>query len=613
MDNNRNVFIAIALSLGILLAWQYFVAGPQIEAQRQQQQAAQQLAESGTQAPSAGSGAQVPPAPGVAPQAPGAAPQAPPAEGLAAAPAAGAQASGEAAPRLAIDTPALTGSINLRGGRIDELFLKRYHETPDPESPLIELFQPVGGATPYYADFGWVTAQGGPAVPGADTVWQTTESETLAPGSPVELFWDNGAGLIFKRTIAVDENYMFTVTQSVANSTGEPVTLYPYGVIIRYGQPQTTGFYILHEGPIGVFGEEGLMEVDYSDLDDEQVTPPKVADGWLGITDKYWAAALIPGGDTPFQGRFLRGDSGALPTYQADFLGEAVSVPVGGVASNETLLFAGAKVSQLLNDYESRYGIDRLNLLIDWGWFYFLTKPMFQVIDFLFRFLGNFGLAILAVTVLVKIVFFPLANKSYASMSKMKKLQPQIQKLQERYKDDKPAMQKEMMELYKREKINPLAGCWPILIQIPVFFALYKVLFVTIEMRHAPFFGWIKDLSAPDPTNLFTLFGLVPWDAPAILHLGIWPIIMGVTMFVQMRMNPQPPDKTQQMIFNWMPVIFTFMLATFPAGLVIYWAWNNFLSALQQGLIMRKHGVKIELWDNLKGMIGGKKSKTPAE
>ncbi|MBZ8133821.1 membrane protein insertase YidC [Afifella sp. IM 167] len=607
MDNNRNVFIAIALSLAILLGWQYFIAGPRIEAQRQQQEAAQQA-----EAPAGAPGA---PTSGEPASPSGPTPQIPSADGSGTtAPASGAPAASaseaqpaEEAPRLTIETPALTGSINLRGGRIDELKLKRYHETTDPKSPMIELFSPAGSPNAYYAEFGWVSPQGGPDVPDANTIWQSDSTE-LTPESPVTLFWQNGSGLIFQRKISVDENYMFTVSQSVGNSTGEAVSLYPYGLISRHGRPAGQAYYILHEGPIGVFGDDGLREVDYSDLEEEQVTPPKVSSGWLGITDKYWASALIPAGGTPFQGRFLRSEAGPVETYQADFLGDAVSAPAGGTATSETRLFAGAKVVQLLNQYEENPGVDRLNLLIDWGWFYFLTKPMFQVIDFLFRFLGNFGLAILAVTVIVKAIFFPLANKSYTSMSKMKKLQPQIKKLQERHKDDKAGMQREMMELYKREKINPLAGCWPVLIQIPVFFSLYKVLFVTIEMRHAPFFGWIQDLSAPDPTNVFTLFGLLPFDAPSFLHLGLWPLIMGVTMFVQMRMNPQPPDKTQQMIFSWMPVIFTFMLASFPAGLVIYWAWNNTLSALQQGVIMRKNGVKIELWDNLRGMFGGKKS-----
>ncbi|MDQ0325144.1 YidC/Oxa1 family membrane protein insertase [Rhodopseudomonas julia] len=607
MDNNRNVIIAIALSLAILLGWQYFVAGPRIEAQRQQQQEAVQQATD--QEPSV-AGAPGATAPGAADGPAGAAPQIPPSASEAA-PATGGMAEPAAdTPRLAVDTPALQGSISLVGGRIDELDLKRYHATPDPKSPMIELFSPIGSADPYYADFGWVASAGGPAVPDANTVWQT-DAETLTPDNPVTLTWDNGQGLVFKRQISVDDNYMFTVSQSVENSSGAPVTLYPYGLISRHGTPGGRSFYILHEGPIGVFGDEGLKEVKYSDLEDESVTPAKTNDGWLGITDKYWASALIPRGNSPFQGRFLRTEDGTVPTYQADFLGDAVTVQPGASANHETLLFAGAKVVTLLKQYEQSFDIDRLDLLIDWGWFYFLTKPMFFVIDFLFHFLGNFGLAILAVTVIVKAIFFPLANKSYASMSKMKKMQPQIKKLQERYKDDKPAMQKEMMELYRREKINPLAGCWPVLIQIPVFFSLYKVLFVTIEMRHAPFFGWIHDLSAPDPTNVFNLFGLLPFEA-SFLHLGVWPLIMGLTMFVQMRMNPQPPDKTQAMIFNWMPLIFMFMLASFPAGLVIYWAWNNFLSVLQQGIIMRRNGVKIELWDNVKGLFG-RKSDTPAE
>jgi YidC/Oxa1 family membrane protein insertase len=407
---------------------------------------------------------------------------------------------------------------------------------------------------------------------------------------------------------------MFSVRQSVDNESAAPVTLYPYGLVSRTGRPQTAGYYILHEGLIGYLGEEGLHEVGYDDLDEQpSITPPKAAAGWLGITDKYWAAALVPRGETAFQPRFHKGAAGTQPTFQADFLGDAVNVPAGGNAVHETLLFAGAKETAVIDSYEAKLGIPRLELLIDWGWFYFITKPLFFLIDWLYRLFGNFGLAILAVTVMVKAVFFPLANRSYASMTKMKKLQPEMQKLQERHKDDRMAMQQAMMELYKKEKVNPIAGCWPILIQIPVFFALYKVLFVTIEMRHAPFFGWIRDLSAPDPTSIFNLFGLIPWDPPQFLMLGVWPLIMGITMFVQMRMNPTPPDKTQAMIFNWMPVIFTFMLASFPAGLVIYWAWNNFLSILQQGAIMKRHGVPIELWGNLRGMFGRKPKDSPAE
>ncbi|MDH3196156.1 MAG: membrane protein insertase YidC [Hyphomicrobiales bacterium] len=614
MDNNRNVLIAISLSFVVLLAWQFFVAGPKIEAERQRKLAEQaQIEPSQPGAPGAPESIQTP-QPGQVPQAP-AAPQTPqagtgaqvPTPAIPGAPGAAMQSRQAAlagARRVVIETPSLKGSLNLTGARIDDLLLTKYRETIDPKSPLIELFSPIGSDHPYYAEFGWVAAAGGPAVPDAQTEWSADVSRVSADGT-LTLSWDNGAGLTFQRIISIDSNYMFTVRQSVTNSTGAPVTLYPYGLVNRHGLPKISGFFILHEGLIGVLGEEGLQEVDYDDLEDvPAVTPPRSEDGWIGITDKYWAAALIPAGSRSFQSRFLKGASGEQPTFQADFLGDPVTVAASGSASHETLLFAGAKEVDVINAYESSLNIDRFSLLIDWGWFYFLTKPLFQVIQWLFNHLGNFGLAILAVTVLVKLIFFPLANKSYASMSKMKKVQPEVKKLQERYKDDRMGLQQEMMKLYKNEKINPLSGCWPIMIQIPVFFALYKVLFVSIEMRHAPFFGWIKDLSAPDPTSVFNLFGLIPYTPPQFLMLGVWPLIMGVTMFIQMRMNPTPPDKTQAMIFAWMPVMFTFMLASFPAGLVIYWAWNNFLSILQQGAIMKRHGVKIELFDNLLALVG---------
>jgi len=624
MGNNQNFILALVLSFVVLLGWQYFVAGPKMEAERQRQETQQQTAPEQSAAPEAQApGAPQAQAPATGPgqpQAPQMVPQPEGQPGILPQPGASGQAPMDRAQavaegrRVPIETPSLQGSINLTGGLIDDLLLSDYHQTVDPQSPLIRLFSPVGSANAYFADFGWTGAQGGPPLPQADSVW-IAEGAPLTPESPVVLTWDNGEGLIFRRTIEVDANYMFTVEQTVENQTGEPVTLYPYGLVQRQSLPKLAGFFILHEGLIGYFGEQGLQEIDYDDLDGQPaVTPPPVARGWLGITDKYWAAALVPADEGTFRGRFIKGQVGAQPTYQADFLGDPVVVPAGGAAQSRTLLFAGAKEVDVVDGYEEVYNIPRLELLIDWGWFYFITKPLFQVIDWLYRFLGNFGLAILAVTVIIKLFFFPLANLSYASMSKMKKLQPQVQKLQERFKDDRMALQQSMMELYKKEKINPVSGCWPIMLQIPVFFALYKVLFVTIEMRHAPFFGWIRDLSAPDPTSIFNLFGAIPWDPPLFLQIGVWPLIMGVTMMIQMRMNPQPPDKTQAMIFNWMPVIFTVMLASFPAGLVIYWAWNNFLSILQQGLIMRRHGVKIELWDNIKGLfVRSKPGEDPAE
>ncbi|MDQ3560948.1 MAG: membrane protein insertase YidC, partial [Pseudomonadota bacterium] len=461
MKNNQNVIIAIVLSFLVILGWQHFIIGPKLEAERQRQLAEQARTTdatpgtvTGTQAPGA-----VPPGPGAPASAPGAPPAAP--GSVSAAPVMPRAAALAAAERVAIDTPSLKGSINLAGGRIDDLLLADYHVTVESTSPLVELFSPAGAENPYFAEFGWVAGQGGPPVPGPDALWRA-DGGPLSPGRDVTLTWDNGAGLIFRRILSVDPKYMLTVRQSVENTTAAPVTLYPYGLVSRTGLPQTSGYYILHEGLIGFLGEEGLQEIDYSDLDDvPAITPPKVADGWLGITDKYWGAALYPVGGQPFQPRFLKGAAGAEPTYQADFLGDAVAVPAGGSAEHRTLLFAGAKETAVIDAYEARLGIPRFELMIDWGWFYFITKPVFLLIDWLYRFLGNFGLAILAVTVIVKAIFFPLANKSYASMSKMKKLQPEMVKLQERFKDDRTALQQGMMELYKKEKVNPVAGCWP--------------------------------------------------------------------------------------------------------------------------------------------------------
>jgi len=597
ISENRNTILAIVLSLVILLGWQYFVAGPQLERQQAEllaQQEAAQKAAGNTANPDA--------------------PQPTTAQGGdAAAPVAGQQtafASREqavaASQRIVIDTPRLEGSVNLTGGRLDDLRLKDYHETVDKSSPTIALFSPSGSPDPYYTDYGWVADPGADlALPGPDTVW-SADVEALTPETPLTLSWDNGGGLVFKRTYSVDDNYLFTVEQAVENTGGDAVTLYPYGLIARKGIPETSGIWILHEGLLGVFGEDGLQEVDYSDLEEEgTVRPAKTDNGWLGITDKYWAATLIPVPGQEFQPGFSHSTKSG--NFQADYLGNAVTVAAGATGEASSYLFAGAKETKLLDGYEEALGIERFELLIDWGWFYFLTKPMFFAIDYFFHLIGNFGVAILVVTVIVKLIFFPLANKSYVSMSKMKLVQPQMTEIREKYGDDKQKQQQALMELYKKEKINPLAGCLPILVQIPVFFALYKVLFVTIEMRHAPFFGWIQDLSAPDPTTLFNLFGLIPWDPPQLLMLGVWPLIMGITMFIQMKMNPAPPDPTQQMIFTWMPVVFTFMLASFPAGLVIYWAWNNTLSVTQQYVIMRRQGAKVELWDNLGALFKRKK------
>ncbi|ABE64429.1 protein translocase subunit yidC [Nitrobacter hamburgensis X14] len=607
MSENRNTIIAIVLSGLILIAWQYFYNIPQMEKDRAAQQAQSQTAKSPTEP---------------TPNSPK--PDHPAAESVVARGVAIATT-----PRVKIDTPRLSGSISLKGARIDDLLLTKFRETVDPASPAIELFSPSGTTTPYYAEFGWVAATGSTArVPDQNTVWQQEGSGALTQSTPVTLKYDNGEGLTFRRTIAVDDHYLFTIKDEVTNAGGAPVTLYPFALISRHGTPAVSGYYILHEGLIGYLGDQKLQEYSYKKIDEAKSVSFKVTNGWLGITDKYWAAALLPDTSAQLQARFSSNESGSVKTYQADYLEDAQTIPVGGTGSVNTRLFAGAKEAGVvginfpfveLGGYNKQLGLNHFDLLIDWGWFYFITKPMFLALDFFFHVFGNFGIAILFVTVLIKAIFFPLANRSYASMAKMKAVQPQIAALKERFPDDKMKLQQEMMEIYKKEKINPISGCLPMVLQIPVFFSLYKVLFVTIEMRHAPFFAWIKDLSAPDPTHIFNLFGLLPYDPSAVpllgpyLAIGAWPIIMGITMWFQMKLNPTPPDPTQKLIFDWMPVIFTFMLAAFPAGLVIYWAWNNTLSVIQQSYIMRRNGVKVELLNNVKSVFRRKSSDKPAK
>ncbi len=617
MADQKNTLIAIVLSVIVLVGWQYFVASPQLEKQKQiqQQQQQQQQTKTGPQGP------QTPTQPQTGPQSPSA-PQTPSAQQVPAAPSTAQRPSGmtreqalaASGMRVPIETPRLRGSIALKGARIDDVSLNDYRETVDPKSPNIVLLAPSGSPQPFYAEFGWVAADQKIKMPDSDTVWTRESSGALTPEAPLRLSWNNGEGLTFRRTITIDRQYMFKITDEVENGTRETLQLFPYALVSRHGTPQVLGFYILHEGLIGVTGDNKLHEVSYSSIADKPAQTFKTTGGWYGITDKYWAAALIPPQSATLNARFSSGSLGPVKTYQSDYLLDGVSIAPGAKAQNQSQLFAGAKETAIVDGYEKADGIKNFELMIDWGWFYFITKPLFKALDYFFRLTGNFGYSILIVTVLIKIVFFWFANKSYASMAKMKMVQPMMEEIRKRFADDKAAQQQALMELYKKEKINPLAGCWPILIQIPVFFALYKVLFVTIEMRHAPFIGWIRDLSAQDPTNLFNLFGLLPFDPAVIpffgqfLHLGIWPILMGITMWVQMKMNPSPPDPTQKMIFDWMPVIFTFLLASFPAGLVIYWTWNNFLSVLQQGVIMKRNGAKIELWDNVKALVPKKKA-----
>ena len=597
--NNSTFFLAVALSVVILMAWQILYLQPKMERERVQREQTEEALKGnkvpGVAAPADGA------APSVADAAPGAKPGiATGAEAL--------QLTREAAlkatPRVAIDTPSLSGSISLKGGRIDDVTMKRYREHAEPSSPNVVLFSPSGSPFAYYAEHGWVAADGKSAI-GKDTVWKQVGSGSLGPSRPVTLEADGGNGLVFKRTIAVDADYLFTVKDEVENRGGSAVTLYPYAIIYRHGVPHSITNWLLHEGIIGFLGEaKSVVELDYSEANDAKVRTFKDKSGWLGITDKYWAAALIPPQTSSFEANVAASYNGTAQVVQTDYLLEAISITPGSKQTVESHLFAGAKNVPLIDAYGDQLKLPSFDMMLDWGWFYWITKPLFYLLDWLYQIVGNFGLAILGVTVIVKGVFFPLANKSYESMSRMKKLQPQMQEIQARFKDDKMKQQQEVMRLYKEHKVNPLSGCLPMLLQIPVFFALYKVLFVTIEMRHAPFYGWIKDLVgarsdlAVQPVRPHSL------DTPAMLMIGIWPLIMGVTMWLQMKLNPAPADPVQAKIFGWMPLIFTFTLAPFAAGLVIYWSWNNLLSILQQSIIMKKNGVKVEIFDNLKKDFG---------
>jgi YidC/Oxa1 family membrane protein insertase len=571
MPEQRNLILAIVLSVTIIIAFQYFYELPRIhEAQRQQAQRTEQMAES---APDEGAPEAVAPAPPGAP---------------ATAETARTQALATTE-RVAIENARLEGSLALTGGRIDNLVLSDYRETTEPDSPNVRLLNPPGAPDTYFVEFGWVAGDEGTAVPGRDATWQA-DREQVRPDQPVTLTWDNGGNLRFSRTVALDDNYMFTITQRVENTGDEPVTLHPYGLISRWGTPETLGFFILHEGPIGVL-DGTLEEIDYDDLREDGPIELSSQGGWLGITDKYWLASLVPDQDSELMANFRHYLAEGQDRYQVDYLRPAMTVAPGQSVEVTDRLFAGAKEVGLLDAYANQYGIPLFDRAVDFGWFYFLTKPIFHILHFFYQLLGNYGLAILLLTLLVKLLFYPLANKSYRAMSKMKKLQPDMMRLREQFSDDKMRMNQELMALYKKEQVNPMSGCLPIVVQIPVFFALYKVLFVSIEMRHAPFFGWIQDLSAPDPTSLFNLFGLLPWDPPAFLMIGIWPLLMGATMLLQTKLNPQPADPIQAKVMMFLPLMFIFLFATFPAGLVIYWTWNNVLSIAQQWLIMKRMGV----------------------
>jgi YidC/Oxa1 family membrane protein insertase len=592
-DQNKNLILATALSFLVILVW--FLLFPPQDAtvapettQTASEQTAPELA-------------LTPPVAGTAPATEGQ-------------PAAAAPVPVPEAARVPISTPRLSGSISLRGGRLDDLDLTTYRETIEPDADTVTLLSPVGGPDAYYALYGWVPGGGlgFDQVPGANTEWRLAGGETLAPGAPVTLEWDNGAGLLFRRQISIDDNYLFTVTQSVENRTGDAVRLAPYGIVARHGLPDDLkGFFILHEGIIRMADGE-LTEVAYKDAADfafveREGARADVADvtanGWIGITDHYWMTALLPEPGQSFTAvaKYVAN----ADIYQTEARLPPVTVAPGETASATTHLFAGAKEWAKIREYQNENGFLRFLDSIDWGWFYFLTKPIFAVLHWLNALIGNMGWAIIGLTLIIKAILFPLAYKSYVSMAKMKELQPEMEKIKERAGDDRMKLQQEMMELYKKEKVNPAAGCLPILLQIPIFFSLYKVIFVTIELRHAPWIGWIRDLSAPDPSSIINLWGVLPWAAPepgsllALIFIGILPLFLGITMWLQQKLNPSPTDPTQAMIFAWMPWVFMFMLGSFASGLVLYWIANNTITFAQQYMIMRTQGYKPDVFGNI--------------
>jgi YidC/Oxa1 family membrane protein insertase len=560
----RNLIIAVVLSLLIFAGFQIFFEAPKQQRLREQQQQAEQAA--GQPLVPGAQVTDVKPAPTTAKSRD---------EAL------------RAAPRVRVQTPALHGTVPLTGNRIDDLRLAKYREEVDPNSPDVTLLSPGGTEHPYYAEFGWI---GEGKLPDVTTAWQgAAAGATLEPGKPLTLTWENGEGLVFERKIEVDQDYLFTVTQRVTNKTDKPITLTPFALVSRQDPASTQAYTVLHEGPLGIF-DSTLDEKSYDDLKKKPVEHTS-SGGWLGFTDKYWLVAAVPPSDEKVSARFTHATDAGRDLYQADYAGQKLVVAPGASASSVERLFAGAKEVAALTRYEREQKIDRLDDAVDWGWFFFLTKPFFYGLEFIAKLVGNFGVAILIFTVIVRLFVFPVANAGFRSANRMKDMQPKMAALKERHKDDPTKFQQEMMALYKREKINPASGCLPIVIQIPIFFALYKVLLVTIEMRHAPFFGWIRDLSAPDPTTIFNLFGLIPWTPPHLLMLGAWPLMMGITQFFQMRMTPMP-DPAQQRIMSFMPLVFMFMMKDYPAGLAIYWTWTNILSIAQQKYLRRATAPK---------------------
>jgi YidC/Oxa1 family membrane protein insertase len=557
---NRNVIIAVILSTAILIGWSMFFENTD-EAQRKRLEIQGKTeTQTNIQKPET--------------------PQANPTKSISRSDAL------KESDRVFIENSNLSGSISLRGALIDDIILKNYRETLDKSSKPIVVLSPKKSEDGYFVESGWATTKSDVKVPDNNSVWQIREGKKLTPASPVTLEWNNREGVVFSKKIELDDKYLFKITETIRNEKSKTIELFHYSQITKNTKPNTENFYILHEGLIGVV-DKNLKEETYSTIEKEKKTYTGKS-GWFGITDKYWMSAIIPESGKSFKGEYSFANS-----YKANFIISEPTIANPQKSTSNTLkIFIGAKEVYPIDNYTEKEKIDRFDLSIDWGWFYFITKPLFFVIDYIFKIVGNFGVAIIILTLLVRILFFPLNNYSFKSMAKMKVLQPEMLRIKELYKDDMKRTQQEMMALYKREKVNPLSGCLPILVQIPIFFAVYKMLFVTLEMRHAPFFGWIKDLSAADPTTIFNLFGLIPWNPPSFLMIGVWPILMGITMYFQMKLNPTPPDPIQAKIFAFFPLIMTVMLATFPSGLVVYWTVSNVLTMAQQYYIMKKTTVK---------------------
>ena len=560
---NRNVIIAVILSTAILIGWSMYFENPD-EAQRKRLEIQGKTeTQTNIQKPETPQTAKANPTKGISRN-----------DAL------------KETDRVFIENSNLSGSISLRGALIDDIILKNYRETLDKSSKPIVVLSPKKSEDGYFVESGWATTKSDVKVPDNNSVWQIREGKKLTPASPVTLEWNNREGVVFSKKIELDDKYLFKITETIRNEKSKTIELFHYSQITKNTKPNTENFYILHEGLIGVV-DKNLKEETYSTIEKEKKTYTGKS-GWFGITDKYWMSAIIPESGKSFKGEYSFANS-----YKANFIISEPTIANPQKSTSNTLkIFIGAKEVYPIDNYTEKEKIDRFDLSIDWGWFYFITKPLFFVIDYIFKIVGNFGVAIIILTLLVRILFFPLNNYSFKSMAKMKVLQPEMLRIKELYKDDVKRTQQEMMALYKREKVNPLSGCLPILVQIPIFFAVYKMLFVTLEMRHAPFFGWIKDLSAADPTTIFNLFGLIPWNPPSFLMIGVWPILMGITMYFQMKLNPTPPDPIQAKIFAFFPLIMTVMLATFPSGLVVYWTVSNVLTMAQQYYIMKKTTVK---------------------